>query len=297
MTITVEVDGGTLSVHELSAPHRSDRTVVALHGITANGLSFAPLAAGLGADFRVLAPDLRGRAESNGIVGPWGLAAHVDDLMALLDVETLDKVTLVGHSMGAFVAALAAARHPDKFDRVVLVDGGFGFSVQVSDGTSIDAVLAAVLGPAMERMSVTFPSRQSYQDFWAKHPAVGPMLDEPSVAPSLLAYLQHDLRQLSDGSFSTSCILAAIRADGAEVLAGQECLAALPKAAANPTGPPLTLLWAQRGMQNEAPGMYDATKLASIPVGVELQQVLDTNHYSILLTERGIEAIRAAIAD
>ncbi len=297
MTLTVEVDGGTLSVHELPAPHSSGRTVVALHGITANGLSFAPLAARLGEGFRMLAPDLRGRADSNGIVGPWGLAAHVDDLITLLDVENLDKVTLVGHSMGAFVAALAAARHPDRFDRVVLVDGGFGFTLQVSASTPIDAVLAAVLGPAMDRMSVTFPSRQSYQDFWAKHPAVGPMLDEPSVAPYVLAYLQHDLRQLADGSFGTSCILAAIRADGAEVLAGEESLAALPKAAANPDGPPLTLLWAQRGMQNESPGMYDAEKLAAIAESVDLQQVSDTNHYSILLTERGIEAIRAAIAD
>ena len=60
--------------------------VLAAHGITANGLMWQPVAdelarrRGPGA-VRFLAPDLRGRALSNAVHGPFGLAAHASDLV------------------------------------------------------------------------------------------------------------------------------------------------------------------------------------------------------------------------
>ncbi|WP_425470408.1 alpha/beta fold hydrolase [Streptomyces diacarni] len=73
------------------------------------------------------APDLRGRAASADLPGPYGLAAHVADVLALLDHLGQRRAVLIGHSMGGFVAALAAARHPSRVAGTVLVDGGLPF--------------------------------------------------------------------------------------------------------------------------------------------------------------------------
>jgi alpha-beta hydrolase superfamily lysophospholipase len=71
--MVVDVPGGRLAVHQLAGNAGCPRTVVAAHGITANGLSLAALARALPDGIRLLAPDLRGRAESREITGPWGI--------------------------------------------------------------------------------------------------------------------------------------------------------------------------------------------------------------------------------
>ncbi len=50
------------------------------------------------------------------------LSAFADDLIGLLDVLGLARVAVVGHSLGAHAAALAAQRHPERFSDLVLED-------------------------------------------------------------------------------------------------------------------------------------------------------------------------------
>ena len=174
-----------LVLHELT-PSSGDDTplVVALHGITANGLAWRAIGDRLDGEVRLVAPDLRGRACSRDVgrgsdgasadAAEDGLAAHAGDVVAVLDALGAERAVLVGHSMGAFVAALTAARYPERVSALVLVDGGVGFPAPA--GTDIDAALQAVIGPAMQRLSMTFGSEQEYLDFWAAHPALGPLL-------------------------------------------------------------------------------------------------------------------------
>lgn len=142
---TVDVAGGALTVTRWGSADALP--VVALHGITANGHSFARVAAELPDTLALLAPDLRGRARSAHVPGPYGLGAHVADTMALLDAVGVDRTVLVGHSMGAFVACLAAVRHPDRVAGVVLVDGGFG--LPAPPGTDIQQVIGPAMAPAV----------------------------------------------------------------------------------------------------------------------------------------------------
>lgn len=53
--------------------------------------------------------------------------------------------------MGAFVSAATAARHPDLFSSVLLVDGGIGFPVP--QDADPDELLTAVIGSAMQRLA------------------------------------------------------------------------------------------------------------------------------------------------
>jgi pimeloyl-ACP methyl ester carboxylesterase len=258
--------------------------VVLVHGITANALAWARVADALAGEFEVLAPDLRGRAGSARLPGPYGLERHAEDVAALLPRHREAPTVLVGHSMGAFVTALAAAGVArDRVDGAVLVDGGPALAQP--PGADLDAMLAATLGPSLDRFGRTFPDLAAVRAFWAGHPAVGPWVDDPAVA----AYLARDVEPADGGGLRSACVPEAVRVDGADVLANERVLEAtddLPF--------PTTLLWATRGLQDQVPGLYDEVRLASL--GLELQRITarevpDTNHYSILWAPQGVAAI------
>ncbi|GAB2679511.1 alpha/beta hydrolase [Thalassiella azotivora] len=299
----VPVAGGRLAVHELAAGPPASRArdddgapadrplVVALHGITANALSWTAVAERLAGRVRLVAPDLRGRAASADVPGPVGLAAHADDVVAVLDALGADDAVLVGHSMGAFVAALTAARHPGRVRLLVLVDGGVGFPAP--EGTDLDAVLEAVIGPAMRRLSMTFADRDAHLAYWREHPALGPLLDT-AAGPHLERYLDHDLVPADTGGLRSSCRLDAVRADGRDVLTDARTLAAV-----RSSGVPTSLLWAPRGLLDEPQGLYDESRLAAagLPGTVTVRRVDGTNHYSVLLAPAGVDAVAQAVVE
>lgn len=288
MTLRVPVDGGELAVHELTAAADGAPVVVALHGITANALAFAAVAAELDGRIRMLAPDLRGRAESRAITGPWGLAAHAADVLAVLDAAGAESAMLLGHSMGAYVAALTALRYPSRVDSVVLVDGGIGFPAP--SGGDIDTALENVIGPAMRRLTMTFAGDAEYLDFWRAHPAIGPGFDAPWRG-RLERYLLHDLVGPA-GSRQSSCVLDAVRADGADVLSDPEVLRAV-RDGTRPT----TLLWAERGMLDEPQGLFDAERLAAagVPQRVRVVPLGGVNHYTILFDLSAVRSVASAV--
>jgi pimeloyl-ACP methyl ester carboxylesterase len=292
----IELPEGHLAVHDLTTgPVAADAPVVlAVHGITANGLSWQAVADELArrrpGAVRVLAPDLRGRAGSAGAPGPYGLGTHAEDLAGTASAFAAAPV-LVGHSMGAFVSALAAARHPERFSGVVLVDGGLAFPTPPD--LDVDAALTAVLGPAIERLSMRFADEEEYLAFWDAHPALGPVLRGPAGEVAR-RYVLHDLVASGGGGWRSSCVDEAVRADGADVLADPETHAAARAAVGH--GLPVELVWAHRGLMDEPQGLYDPQRLAALdlPTGLRTTDV-DANHYSVVLEPAGVTAVVDAV--
>ncbi len=279
--LDVEVAGGSLRVARWGA---AGPTVLALHGITATHMGWLEVAGRL-PDVTVLAPDLRGRGRSADLPGPYGFAAHVADLVALLDAVGCDRVVVAGHSMGGFVATRLAARHCDRVSRLVLVDGG------LPTGGPQDRVPAggieAVLGPAAARLAMTFPSREAYREFWRAHPAMGPIW-----GPSVQAYVDYDLVGESP-HLRSSCREEAMRVDGAEVADHAATAAALLGVTA-----PIRFLRAERGLLDGEPFYSEETVarwLRAKPT-VEACTVADTNHYSLVLGAPGAQAVADAVA-
>ena len=90
-----------------------DPVLVLLHGMGANGAVWSRLLPILETRWsgRVLVPDLRGHGRSVQ-QGPYGMDTHAADIAALVAGEKAASVTLVGHSFGGAIAALAAS---DRF--------------------------------------------------------------------------------------------------------------------------------------------------------------------------------------
>ncbi|PRX19012.1 alpha/beta fold hydrolase [Actinoplanes italicus] len=250
LEIDIPVAGGSLRA--LSWPGDGP-VVIAAHGITANALAWAGVAAALRGRVHLVAPDLRGRAGSAHLPGPFGMAAHAGDILAVARHFATGSPILVGHSMGAFVVAATAARHPGQVGPVLMVDGGV--ALPVPPGFDVDAVLHAVIGPAMARLSMTFDSAGEYIAYFRKNPAL-----DRYWSPMLEAYILRDFT-----GTGSSCNIDAIRGDATDML----------------TDPPpalFPLLWAPRGLMDEEPGLYRAEQLT----GVDAELVPDVNHYTIL---------------
>ena len=97
--------------------------VVLLHGFPDFWYSWRhQIPALAAAGFRVLAPDLRGYADTE---APRGVTAYrlehlVADVVDLITVAGEQRAHLVGHDWGGIVAWTAAAAHPERFDRLAV---------------------------------------------------------------------------------------------------------------------------------------------------------------------------------
>ncbi|MBM9503426.1 alpha/beta hydrolase [Actinacidiphila acididurans] len=281
----VEVAGGRLAVRRW--PGRPGAgTVLAVHGIASNGLAWTRVAEELDG-VEVIAPDLRGRGLSRNVAGAGTMARHADDLLAVLDHFGVDRAVLAGHSMGGFVACVAARRDPLRYSGLVLVDGGLGFPVP--QGVDIDAVLHAVIGPAMRKLEMTFPDRAAYHGFWARHPAFAEL-----HGPDVDAYLDRDLTG-TEPELRSACRAAAIREDAEDELRNPEVFAAVHELTV-----PARLLWAERGLQDEPVGLYAPEVVAASGLadeGVALHFVPEVNHYSVVLGRAGAQVVAGHVRD
>ena len=191
---TVPVDGGDLVVGRWGT---GDRIVVASHGITANHLSFTAIAEHVvqrsEGEVSVVALDHRGRAGSAAVGEPFGLVAHGDDVASVLDHLGLDRAVLIGHSLGGFIVANTAERHPERCERLVLIDGGVPFpgGDQMPDpDADIEALVLAVIGPALARLDMRFESVDAYVDFFRQHPAFQPPNEWTETIEAYVRYVR-----------------------------------------------------------------------------------------------------------
>ncbi|WP_179665561.1 alpha/beta fold hydrolase [Nocardioides panaciterrulae] len=281
----VAVAGGDL--HAGRWGRGSDGPVVlALHGVTSNHLAWSAVARH--SSYDVVAPDLRGRGRSNGLAGPAGMHAHAADLALLLDHLEVEQAVVVGHSMGGFVATTFAAEHPDRVASVLLVDGGLSLP-PMPPGLSPEETVAAVIGPAAQRLSMTFADTEAYLDFWRRHPALGPDLSQ-----EVADYFAYDL--VGDPPECRSSVtVESVREDSIDLLDTAAIDARVGKLA---TG--TVFLRAQNGMMGEPGGLYPAElarQHASSYPNLDVRDVAGVNHYTVVMGDQGAAVVAAAIEE
>lgn len=102
----------------------SGPTVLMLHDADGDHLTFAPQVETLAsAGYRAVAWDMPGYGRSAPIE-PYGFKGLAQRCLALAEALRCERVTLVGHGLGAMVALEAALRDPRRVQRLVLCAGG-----------------------------------------------------------------------------------------------------------------------------------------------------------------------------
>ena len=108
----------------------SGPSLVLLHGIGSNADSFAELLPLLPPDRQVVAWNAPGYGASAPLGPDWPVAAdYADALEAFLDRLGLDRVTLVGHSLGTLMGAAFAVARPARVERLLLASPALGHGV------------------------------------------------------------------------------------------------------------------------------------------------------------------------
>lgn len=292
----VPVPGGSMTVGVWGPEDPAAPTILAVHGVSASHRSFGLLAEAL-PEVRVIAPDLRGRGRSTLLPGPYGMSVHADDMAAVLGALSTGPVTVVGHSMGGFVAVVLAHRHRSLVNSAVLVDGGIPLDVPAE--LTPDQVVQAILGPMAERLAMRFTSVDQYRAFWLEHPALGDSWSDRSGTAELMEdYITYDL-QPEGNLLRPATQYEAMAQDTAELQGGDSLLEAL-----NELQVPTTLYWCRRGLLGEEPGLYnpqylrDSTKqVPALARQLRTEEVPGTNHYTIVMAPAGAAAVARGVQD
>jgi pimeloyl-ACP methyl ester carboxylesterase len=130
-----------------SPPH--DDTVVLLHGVNDQAGTWFTVAPALAERFRVIVPDLPGHGESAPSEGPLAISLFVDRVAAILPAEPF---TLVGNSLGGWIAMLYTLRHPGRVRTLILeasggIDRPFAVPLLATNREEAEVILRAVHGP------------------------------------------------------------------------------------------------------------------------------------------------------
>jgi 3-oxoadipate enol-lactonase len=149
--------------------------VVFLHGFSLDSRMWDDQVPAFSDRFRVLRYDLRGFGRSTAGDGSY---THADDLHALVDYLGLDRVALVGLSLGGGAAINFAIGYPERTRALVAVDaslGGFHWSAEFADAQAELCATAKARGVAAARAA------------WLASPLFGPARGNAAAADRLCA--------------------------------------------------------------------------------------------------------------
>ncbi len=132
-------------------PRRTEArpTLVLLHGVNDQAGTWFLVAPALAQNFRVILPDLPGHGESQPRSGPLPISMIVDRIASILPNEPF---TLIGNSLGGWIAMLYTLRHPERVQTLILESSGgldrqFAVPVIATNRDDANVILRAVHGP------------------------------------------------------------------------------------------------------------------------------------------------------
>jgi len=117
---TVHLPDGTPIAYESLGD--GDVALVLVHGWSCDGSYWEPQLESLSRDFRVVTVDLAGHGESGEERETWSIASFGEDVTAVVSALGLERVVLVGHSMGGDVILETARRLPGRVLGLIWVD-------------------------------------------------------------------------------------------------------------------------------------------------------------------------------
>ena len=178
-SFSITLYGQELRISYMDVPplgQPNGHTVVLLHGNNFAGFYFGgPIDAIRKEGFRVIAPDQIGYGRSSKPIMPYNFSDMARNTRLILQSLKIDKVMVVGHSMGGMLAARFATQYPAMVDRLVLynpiglVDGRFDRPLESADdaykrnlASTYDTVKAALLRYIAHNPAAWTPQFETY---------------------------------------------------------------------------------------------------------------------------------------
>ncbi len=182
----MKVKGDGIKIH-LAVWEGKGKQIFCIHGLTANCRFWDCLASALSPPHKIFAMDLRGRGLSDSPLSGYSVEHHCKDIFVMMNDLGLRHITLMGHSIGALIALVFAAQHPERVDRLILVDGG---------GKLSESQMAKVfegIKPSLDRLGQIFPSFEDY---------VSQMKQAPFLQPwnsYMETYFRYEIEEVEGG--------------------------------------------------------------------------------------------------
>lgn len=282
--VAIPIPGGEIAVWHRPAVEGGPMAVL-VHGLSGNSRWWTTVIDHLPGEIGIIAMDIRGRGRSAGAPPPFDLTTVADDIARALDYFEVSRATVVGYSMGGWVAVLFGVDHPDRVDRLVLVDGGF--PIPSPENSTPDQVIEALVGATLRRLEMEFADPETFFAYWRGHPALAGYWDD-----SMRDALGYELVE-RDGRHVVEANPAAIRVGAEEITLGGRT---------NEAGwslrVPAHLIVVERGTMDQPGGMiplHVAERAASRVEGLTMEYLSDLNHYTLVLGS-GAPSVAAAIA-
>jgi pimeloyl-ACP methyl ester carboxylesterase len=277
---TVQGDGVKI---QLAIREGRQENILCIHGLTANSRCWDPIVSALAPEYRVLALDLRGRGLSDKPPKGYSIPQHVEDIRHILREMGLGKVTLMGHSLGAYISLAFAARYPEHMKRLILVDAG-GVLSQTRWNN-----IVSTLKPSLDRFGQVFPSTEAYLDLMKTVPFF------KSWTPALDTYYRYEVEAVGGGVRS--------RIDPAHIQEERENLGKVDVSRFyEKISCPVLILRATEGMVAEDDLLLPQDVVERMVQKIPHARYVDipgTNHYSIVFEQNEVRdsAILGFVAD
>jgi len=282
--VPIRVPGGHINVWHRPSDDAAG-TAVLVHGLSGNSRWWTSVIENLPERIGLIALDVRGRGFSADAPGPYNLATIADDIRRCLDHFGLERAVVAGYSMGGWIVALFGLHHPNRVERLVLVDGGF--PIPRDQLQEPELFIDAMVGPSLHRLEMEFETEEAFFDYWRSHPALTDHWED-----SMKMGLGHELVAAND-HFEVRANPEAIEVTAREITVDEEA-----NAAAAALAVPTHLIVVERGTTDQPGGMIplDVAKEAAQANGMlTMQYLTDINHYTLVLGE-GATFVASAIA-
>jgi pimeloyl-ACP methyl ester carboxylesterase len=140
----------------------SGPVVILLHGLGGDASNWAATIGPLSEKYRVIVPDQIGFGRSDKPMINYRIGTLVDFLDALYKELKIERASLVGNSLGGWTAAAFTLAHPEKVDRLALVDAaGFALTGDVNP-RALNALSPSTIEGAKQILHQIFYNKQVY---------------------------------------------------------------------------------------------------------------------------------------
>jgi len=129
-----------IRIHYAEQGPAGNEPIILLHGYSDSWFSYSRVLTPLARDTRVYALDLRGHGKSDKPATGYLMRDLAADVIAFMDAKKIVRATVIGHSMGGFVAQQVALMAPKRVSHLVLV----GTAARVADFNGVGDLEQAV---------------------------------------------------------------------------------------------------------------------------------------------------------